>query len=82
VAEDFPLDEMAHSIGVPRAGLPYMGPLLDAIGRDLTTRGLTFTGKQRDDLAQRLLANYPYLLGRAAPATRAACWSRSERPRF
>jgi hypothetical protein len=65
-AQDQPIDEMTRSIGVPRAGLPYMGPLLAKIEADLTARGQTFTEKQQSDLVQRLLANYPYLLGSSA----------------
>ncbi|GAA4620319.1 hypothetical protein GCM10023196_003840 [Actinoallomurus vinaceus] len=65
VTESRPLDEMARSIGVPRAGLPYMSTLLAAIGFEMAVRDQTFTEKQQDDLVQRLLANYPYLLGRS-----------------
>ncbi|MCO6005344.1 hypothetical protein NE236_10140 [Actinoallomurus purpureus] len=65
VTESRPLDGMARSIGVPRAGLPYMSALLAAIGFEMAVRDQTFTEKQQDDLVQRLLANYPYLLGRS-----------------
>ncbi|WP_378207817.1 hypothetical protein, partial [Actinoallomurus acaciae] len=64
--QDQPLDEMARSIGVPRAGLPYMRALLAGIDFEMGRRGRTFTEKQKADLVQRLLANYPYLLGSSA----------------
>ncbi|MDN3357273.1 hypothetical protein [Actinomadura sp. DC4] len=62
VTEDLPLDEMARSIGVPRAGLPYMRPLLDSLAAELRRRQVVFTEKNKSELVQRLLSNYPYLL--------------------
>ncbi|MGI5229453.1 hypothetical protein [Actinoallomurus sp. CA-142502] len=57
------IHQMARSIGVPRAGLPYMRELLAGMEFALFARGQTFSTKQKSDVVQRLLSNFPYLLG-------------------
>src|SRR3569833_2623700 len=60
------IDEMARSIGVPRAGLPYMPALIRAVQQALASQGVTTTEDQMVFFVKQLLARYQYLLGDSA----------------
>jgi hypothetical protein len=68
VVEDIAIDDMARSVGVPRAGLPFMRELIDAIEADdlVREKDIEFSGAEKADFVQRLLSNFPYLLGSRA----------------
>ncbi|WP_141960105.1 hypothetical protein [Actinoallomurus bryophytorum] len=60
------VDEMVRSIGVPRAGLPYVPALIRAVQEELAAQGVTVTDDQMVFFVKQLLARYQYLLGDSA----------------
>jgi hypothetical protein len=57
------VDPMARSVGVPRAGLPYMPQLLAAVRREAAAQGVTVTEDRMAAVVEQLRSDYPYTLG-------------------
>ncbi|MBZ9639546.1 hypothetical protein [Streptomyces sp. PSKA30] len=56
------VDPAVRSIGVPRAGLPYMADVIGALRTAARTARVTVEESYWDQLPQRLMSNYRYLL--------------------